>query len=242
MRRRWLPPLSIARIRILTGLEKAADEFLTLNNVSNATATVHVCNDAYPSYHDPNLCTPPANRRLVRVDATSIGASGIPACDRDQHRYPERDGDTSEAASLDIVLALDVSESMTWDPDRPSLMFDPAECNDVPAGMDHKLQSLQGHPVGGSRTFVSNLFPASGINTYDRIAVIPFDRTVHPDDAAYDKPFHLSEVSARVPHRNGTTDNMILDKISALRVYTASGSAPTGNALSDGSCLNPAEI
>ncbi|MGZ6316897.1 MAG: pilus assembly protein TadG-related protein, partial [Anaerolineales bacterium] len=42
-----------------TGLEKAADEFLTLNNVSNASATVHVCNTVYPTYHDPNLCTPP---------------------------------------------------------------------------------------------------------------------------------------------------------------------------------------
>ncbi len=116
-----------------TGLEKAADEFLTLNNVSNATATVHVCNDAYPTYHDPNLCTPPANRRLVRVDATStVHLAFLPVIGINTVTLSATA--TSEAASLDIVLALDVSESMTWNSGQPSLMFDPAECNDVTAG------------------------------------------------------------------------------------------------------------
>ena len=139
-----------------TGLEKAADEFLILNNVSDPNAEIHVCNDVYPAYHDPALCTPPANRRLVRVDATStvhlafLPVIGIKTVTLNATA-------TSEAASLDIVLALDVSESMTWDEGQASLMFDPVECNNVPSG-PYQLPPVQGNPAGGQR-FVSELVP-----------------------------------------------------------------------------------
>ena len=141
-----------------TGLEKAADEFLTLNNVSNASATVHVCNTVYPTYHDPNLCTPPANRRLVRVDATStVRLAFLPVIGINSVTLNATA--TSEAASLDIVLALDVSESMTWDSGQPSLMFDPAECNDVPAGSATTDCSPFKDIQSAAKAFVSELVP-----------------------------------------------------------------------------------
>ncbi len=132
-----------------TGLEKAADEFLTLNNVSNASATVHVCNTVYPTYHDPNLCTPPANRRLVRVDATStVRLAFLPVIGINTVTLNATA--TSEAASLDIVLALDVSESMTWElrtaiSDVRSDRMQRCAVRQC----DHGLQPVQGHPVGG---------------------------------------------------------------------------------------------
>jgi hypothetical protein len=216
------------------GLSKAAREFLVLNGVSHAGATVHVCNPIFPSYHDDSLCTQPARRRLVRVDATSaVDLTFLPVVGINFVNLNATA--TSEAASLDIVLALDVSESMTWDSDQSDLMKDPAQCNNVPASDLTNCQPFRGIQVA-AQGFVENLFPADGSNRYDRVAIIPFDRAVHPDDAVYDKPLHLSASSGL----SGTDYRaLIINRIRNLKVYTASGSAPTGNPLTDGSCLNP---
>lgn len=97
-------------------LEKAAVQFLQLNDVIDPSATVHFCNDkpAFAKWHDPSMCTNPP-RKLVEVTASSeaptffmsvLGFDSVPITASAE----------SEAASLDVVLVIDVSYSQTNDP------------------------------------------------------------------------------------------------------------------------------
>ena len=215
------------------GLAKAAVEFLTLNNVSDPSAEVKVCNPDFPAYHDEALCTVPVRRRLVKVNATSkVKLAFLPVIGIKSVSLHATA--TAEAASLDIVLLADVSESMTWDSAQNDLMKDPVECNNVLSGQPTNCQPF--HDIqGAANSFVESLFPADGTNQYDRISVIPFDRTVHPDGAPYDAPLHLSDFAglSGVDYRN-----KILNTIADMRVYTASDVQSTGSPFTDGSCLD----
>ena len=215
-----------------SGLSKAAKEFLTLNSVSNATATVLVCNENYPAYHDPTLCTTPARRRLVRVDATSqVPLAFLPVIGI--RSVALQATATAEAASLDIVLALDTSESMTWDKTSTDLGRDPSQCN-------AKRDPLEGNtttcapfePIQkAAKNFVTSLI--TNDNQFDRVAVVPFSRTVAADGANYNAPLHLDANTGLTPAQYRAT---ILNYIDNLDVYQASdtlGVGPNGA----GSCL-----
>ena len=104
----------------------AANEFLRLNgvNLDNLSATVTTCATA-PT--DGQLCTTP-RRKLVRVTANGrvpfvflpvIGISSAPISATS----------VSEAASMDVVLVIDISESMTYDAAAGTPGRDPAQCN-----------------------------------------------------------------------------------------------------------------
>ncbi len=217
-----------------TGLSKAAVEFLVLNDINDPTATVHVCNPNYPSFDDPSLCTSPARRRLVRVDATNtVNLTFLPVIGINSVTLQATA--TSEAASLDIVLVLDTSESMTWDSPPDDLMRDPAQCNAVrtASGLTscQPFQSIQAAAV----QFIKNLFPSDGSNEYDRVAVMTFARNVPGDAAAYNAPLHLGDGSGLTPTQYRTK---MINTIEDLNVFSASGSAPGGNPSTDGSCLD----
>lgn len=212
-----------------TGLAADAVEFLTLNDVNDPTAVVKVCNDNFPAYHDDSLCTSPAKRRLVRVDATStVNLTFLPVIGINSVTLQATA--TSEAASLDIVLVLDVSESMTWEAPANDLMHDPAQCNNRPAGDLSNCQPF--HDIQQSaKQFVQDLFPSDGSNVYDRVSVHTF---AHGADlvngaAVYD---------ANLPLTSNRTQ--ILNTITGLSVFSADGShAYSANPpLGDGSCLN----
>jgi hypothetical protein len=207
-----------------------------LNDINDPTAAVHVCNLNYPAYHDDALCTTPSKRRLVRVDATStVNLTFLPVIGINSVTLQATA--TSEAASLDIVLALDVSESMTWDSPQDNLMRDPAQCNAVRTGPGFSscdpFQSIQASAV----QFVQNLFPADGSNEYDRIAVLTFARNADNSNGAavYDAPLHFGDSIGL----SGTAyRTKIINTISGLSVFSASGSQASGNPYTDGSCLD----
>ncbi len=213
------------------GLSKAAKEFLTLNNVPSATAEVFVCNESYPAYHDPTLCTTPARRRLVRVNATSqVRLAFLPVIGI--RSVALQATATAEAASLDIVLALDTSESMTWDNPRTDLMRDPSQCNAQRDPLDGSTSCKPFFPIQeAARSFVTSLI--TNDNQYDRVAVIPFSRAVADDAANYNAPLHLDASTGLTPAQYRTR---ILNYISQLDVYQASGTLGVGPN-GDGSCL-----
>ena len=121
--------------RPLSELQLAAEEFINLNSLNPASAVIFVCdwNDPTPGntnpYHDINLC--PADddgdgthddshpRKFVRVEATMpVGFAFLPIIgwgSVDIHAEA-----VSETASVDIVLVIDISQSMAYD----------AECGD----------------------------------------------------------------------------------------------------------------
>lgn len=106
-------------------LTNAATEFLQLNNVMDASATVDTCN---PSSPDPALC-PTQRRKLVRVTASVpiqfafLPVIGFYGTTITAHAI-------AEAASMDVVLVIDTSESMANEPPAGHPEFrDPAVCN-----------------------------------------------------------------------------------------------------------------
>ncbi len=214
------------------GLTKAALEFLVLNGVSNAGAQVHVCNTDYPTYHDATLCTIPARRRLVRVDATTtVPLAFLPVIGI--RSVALNATATSEAASLDIVLALDASESMSWDSPTTSLMRDPSECNAKRDPVDGTTSCLPFQNIQrAAMDFVDALI--TNDNQYDRISIIPFHRTVFDDGAAYDAPIHLDAAGGMTPAQYR---QYLKDAIAALSVYQASPNLGAGpDTLGSGSC------
>lgn len=125
-------------------IQAAANEFINLNSLNPATAEVFVCRDYFnhattpASMHDPNLCPPPGEppRKYVRVRAQMpVDFAFLPIIGwRSVTIFAES---ISEAASIDLVLVIDTSESMTWD-----------LCND---GIDNdawKETELNGAPDG----------------------------------------------------------------------------------------------
>ena len=227
-----------------TELSKAAKEFLTLNDISQATADVHLICDPTDSMYDnsPNGQCHPANRRLVYVYATStINLAFLPVIGI--RTVTLSANATSEAASLDIVLLMDVSESMTWSyvnsaHESTNILADPVECNQTLAAGDYTNCQPFSDIQHAAVQFVNDRFPDDGSNQFDRVSVIPFDRKAHTDISdPYDAPLHLG-----VNYDNHLTSaqykQKIVDTIKGLRVYTASGTVATGGPLSDGSCLD----
>jgi Flp pilus assembly protein TadG len=146
-------------------LQKAALEFLVLNGINDPSATVETCKT---NPGDPVLCTTP-ERKLVRVHAASVvkltfmSVLGI-------HETSVSATAVSEAASMDVVLVIDASESMTYDAARDDPMFDPGQCN--PLDNCHPFKEVK----AAAAAFVDQLyFP------YDRVAIVTFDDKARTD-------------------------------------------------------------
>ena len=140
-------------------LQKAALEFLVLNGINDPSATVETCKT---NPGDPALCTTP-ERKLVRVHASSVvkltfmSVLGI-------HETSVSATAVSEAASMDVVLVIDASESMTYAAALDDPMYDPGQCN--PAQACQPFEDVK----AAAAAFVDQLyFP------YDRVAIVTFD-------------------------------------------------------------------
>ena len=146
-------------------MELIAEQFLTLNGVDNGTADI-----TFPSDD---------NRKLVHVAASApVTMSFISVLGFDTITVTAEA--TSEAASLDVILVLDTSESMTYDV-PPGFkgagvddLRDPMKCNDEDSsgadgipGECHPFEEVK----AAALDFVDQLyFP------YDRVGVVTFDR------------------------------------------------------------------
>jgi hypothetical protein len=165
---------------------KIAEEYLRLNGVNDPTAVVTTCDT------EPGLCPDDGSglgRKLVHVVASApvqmsfISVLGFGTITISAEAV-------SEAASLDVILVLDTSESMTYDvgpgpkdtdgihsgagsPPNPD-MRDPMTCNTTDSvgadgypGECHPFEEVKQAAVA----FVNELyFP------YDRVGVVTFDR------------------------------------------------------------------
>jgi hypothetical protein len=157
-------------------LVRIAEEYLRLNGVHDPHAVVTTCDT------EPGLCPAGEDRKLVHVVAsTSVQMSFISVLGFSTVTVSAEA--VSEAASLDVILVLDTSESMTFNepkgnPDGGPDMRDPQVCNaDDAAGADgfpgecHPFEEVKQAAV----EFVNQLyFP------YDRVGVVSFDRWSDP--------------------------------------------------------------
>jgi hypothetical protein len=112
----------------------AAIQVMNLNGVDpgDYTVSVDTC-ETIPG--DPQLCTTP-KRKLVRVHSdlavpmTFLSLVGVTD-------VKVQANSIGEAASLDVVLLIDISESMVWDAAPGGYLRDPHACNsEDPTGSD----------------------------------------------------------------------------------------------------------
>jgi Putative Flp pilus-assembly TadE/G-like len=146
----------------VTDMTKAATEFINLNMVSTATADVYICETGFPGTppyspsHDTNLCPGgvddlgtwpedpdlcpgrlliPAGepyRKFVCVEAVlDVELAFLPIVG--WGTVPIRAEATAEAASVDLVLVIDTSSSMSYDLCRDGIDNDE---DGVPEGVD----------------------------------------------------------------------------------------------------------
>ncbi|MFP3854599.1 MAG: hypothetical protein ACLFWD_09930 [Anaerolineales bacterium] len=198
-------------------MEESAQQYLELNNLDHATASLKVCNTRDTGtpvgsrpYHDNDLCpagydgsadyTTATERfeKLVEVEADLpvefaflqiIGFDGVTI----------RAGAEAEAASLDLVLTIDTSESMSYDgPDGEDT--DPATCN--PTDSCEPFRDVR----QAAKDFVDEMF-----FPFDRIAVVSFAHI--PDQHIALEPHHS------LPE--GTTAAAVKSAIDTLEVQAS---------------------
>jgi Flp pilus assembly protein TadG len=162
----------------IADLTTSANEFLQLNGINDPNALVDTCDT------DPDLChdvvhDTTVQRKLVRVSASAtVHLAFLPVIGI--NTAPISAVAISEAASVDVVLVIDRSESMTSDVDVGEKMRDPSYCNIHPeegeagnenAGGCQPFNDVQNAAVD----FVKRLF-----YPYDRVAIVTFDK--NPSD------------------------------------------------------------
>ncbi|OIO84328.1 MAG: hypothetical protein CO094_13250 [Anaerolineae bacterium CG_4_9_14_3_um_filter_57_17] len=219
----------------ITDLKKAAREFLVLNDVPGAAATVETC-DSNPAVFKPGDCPdlvadPTAlKRKLVYVEATMpvdlffLSVIGISST-------TVRASSTSEAASVDVILAIDTSDSMAWEGDgipgqQNGPLEDPSICNadnsgDTTPGECHPFEEIK----VAALAFADQLyFP------YDRVGIVTFD--TNPNTTNNGAP---SEPSTPVLELSNTFAN-VQGALRGLNIYQGNPCPPPDNG--DGSFSN----
>ena len=239
---------------------KAGEEFLQFNQ-SIATVSIHTC--SYPGTpHDLALCPPnigPTARKLVRVTATRhvdfgfMRVIGMTGTDITATAI-------GEAASIDMVLAIDTSSSMAYettgsvkdnnyatncpagtdciDPLKPDPSTtnhpngdDPDICNSISTGVG-RCQPL-GLVKDAAVNFVNELF-----YPYDRVAVVTFTEQIQNGTATRKPQLVLAfndNLNDSVTPAVATTE--IQTAINDLKVFRPKNCANPLSATDKGPCL-----
>ena len=150
---------------VVTDLEKAAEEFLRLNQSDVIDVQIDTCL-SLPG--DPELCaTPPApERKLVRVTAKRLVTFGFMRV-VGWNSTTITASSIGEAASIDLVLVVDTSSSMSFEtlvtgnPEAPDPGEDPQDCN-----LSHTCQPLEDVKADAIAFIDTMFFP------YDRVGVV----------------------------------------------------------------------
>lgn len=158
-------------------IRESAREMLALNNIEDIySLETYVCDDAGLPADFASLCPAPGEdqRKLAWVQATQnspvyflqlFGVQDVPLTIHS----------VGEAASIDLVLVLDTSESMGSATPGYGANFDPAPCNAA-----NNCQPLR-QAKDAAKSMVDKLFDG-----YDRIAIVTYDfsATIHDPDLA----------------------------------------------------------
>ena len=161
-------------------LTDAANEFLALNmngySISDLNSVVSDCDN---SPLDTTLCSTTFQRKLVRVHATAqVQLAFLPVIGINTANISAEA--MSETASLDVVMVIDRSESMSLGLDYSNQLDitnplrDPSYCNitpDAPYGTHTGSCEPMNHVIDAAKKFTDILFLP-----YDHFSVVTFDR------------------------------------------------------------------
>jgi hypothetical protein len=200
-------------------LTRSAEEFLVLNGINDPAAIVNTCDT------DVTLCDRNGDldyndtgeqRKFVHVVARSnvllafmpvIGIRSVPLAAEA----------VSEAASVDVVLTIDRSESMTFDAPNGDPMRDPRQCNSADSGDGYPGECSPFQDVKRAAVeFVDNLF-----FPYDRVAIVTFDGNVH-----IDLPLDHCETNGLDETTDPKCSDQVINTIKNLSVFDPEPNAP----------------
>ena len=151
--------------RTITEMTSMADQVMNLNGVDPINVVVEDCPNAI-NPGDPALCVTPI-RKYVRVTATA----GVPMSFLTVIGYNSitiSSNSIAEAASIDVVLLIDISESMTYDAVAGDPLRDPNQCNP-----GHQCQPFEKVRAAASR-FVQRILDLPPDQESDRLAFVTF--------------------------------------------------------------------
>jgi len=145
----------------------AAAQVMNLNGIdpNQYALTVETCG-TNPS--DDQLCTDPP-RKLVRVRGeldvpmAFLRLIGI-------QTMPIESEAIAEAASLDVVLVIDISESMAWDAPVGNPMRDPSVCNAADPGGCEPFEDVK----EAAASFIDRILNKSPDQEEDRLQIVTF--------------------------------------------------------------------
>jgi hypothetical protein len=205
-------------------IREAAREMLALNYIEDIySLETYVCDDAGLPADFASLCPAAGEdkRKLAWVQATQnspvyfLQLFGVQSVPLTIHSV-------GEAASLDIVLVLDTSESMGSNTPGYGVNFDPSACNTA-----NNCQPLR-KAKDAAKDMINKLFDG-----YDRIAIVTYDfsATIHDPDLA----------TVTVLEANHTDVRNTIDAITLHDDLDDSVIAATGKSAVGGE-LNPLDI
>jgi Flp pilus assembly protein TadG len=201
--------------RTVAEMTAAARQVMDLNGVDPSRYTIRV-DTCETSPSDSQLCTTP-KRKLVRVTSdltvpmSFLRLVGI-------SNFPISATSIGEAASLDVVLVIDISESMVWDAAPGSSMRDPHECNYTdPTGSDgYKGECQPFEEVKKAAiSFVNRILNKAPGLEEDRLQIVTF---ANGWDANLDRGTHYRFVAGSSPRWTSNRDEA-LATINDLIVY-----------------------
>ncbi len=156
--------------RTISEMASIARQLMEVNGVNPTSIIVDNCTT------DHDLCPTTPPHKYVRVTASSeVRTTFLLLFGVD--RFPITTSAIGEAASLDVVLVIDISESMSWDAAIGDPMRDPHACNNAdPGGSDgypgdcHPFQEVK----AAADRFVSRILDKSSTEEEDRLAIVTF--------------------------------------------------------------------
>jgi len=233
---------------VVADMKAAAMQMLRLNEVNTANVTSIDIDTCKTKPGDLELCpqalTDPA-RKLVRVTVSQrvplyfLSVVGI----RDVGITAKA---ISEAASLDVVLVVDHSTSMTENAPYLTTGRDPKICNEAdPFGTSTTTPAYDGTYTGGPDGLPGECHPFEEVKwaatsfsgylnyEYDRLGIVVTDRLAHVGETIGTVTFSGFPLIGNVQDDPGTINNEIqdasnevIDGIKAMEVYEGSGLCP----------------
>lgn len=156
--------------RDVSEMTAIAREVMYLNNVIPTSITVDDCTT------DFSLCTTIPPRKFVHVTAgTQVNMTFLLLLGLES--LPISSDAVGEAASLDVVMVIDISESMVWDAPANDPMRDPKACNDAdPGGADGYPGECEPfeHVKAAADRFVQRILDKPSAEEEDRLAIVTF--------------------------------------------------------------------
>ncbi len=205
-------------------IRESAREMLALNNISDIySLETYICEDTGIPIGFASLCPGAGEdgRKLAWIQATQnspvyflqlFGINDIPITTHS----------VGEAASIDVVLVIDTSESMASSTAGYNANFDPSACNAA-----NNCQPLR-DAKNAAKAMIDKLFDG-----YDRIAVVTYDfsATIHDPDLATSDVLESDHTAVKA-----AIDAIQLHDDTDLDTIIATGSNPLNGE------LNPLDI